>query len=69
MNSLNSSGDIGCPCSVPTVTSIAADSFLISFIRVLEWLYMKLIQWLPAIPICLSLDWSASLHTVSNAFL
>ena len=42
INILNRSGDlgIGCPCSVPTSTLMAAETFLISFIRVVELLYM-----------------------------
>ena len=36
---LNSSGDMGCPCSVPQRTSIFSESLLRSFIFAEEWVY------------------------------
>ena len=41
---LNSSGDMGCPCSVPQRTSIFSESLLRSFIFADEWVYMCSIQ-------------------------
>ena len=66
---LNSSGDIGWPCSVPIVTSMVVESFCTSLMRVLEFCYMCLthLKKLPSMPIVLSLYSRASLHTVSNA--
>ena len=66
---LKSSGDIGCPCSVPMVISMVSDNLWISLIRVTELLYMfwRQEKKLPPIPSLLSLYMRASLQTVSNA--
>ena len=68
---LKSSVDMGCPCSVPTFTSRASDSFTRSLIFASEFEYISLVHSrnLSSIPKFASLKSSASLLTVSKAFL
>ena len=69
MKHLKSSGDMGCPCSVPQRTSIFSESLFKSLIFALEFVYMKSMQPknLPLMPSFQSLYKSASRQTVSNA--
>ena len=68
---VKSSGDMGCPCSVPKFHSRASDSFSRSLIFALEFEFICLLHLrnLLSIPKFAKMRSKASLLTVSKAFL
>ena len=71
MNTLKSSGDSGCPCSVPISILKISDIFPLNFMRATEFLYMfsRTQKKFPRIPSLVNLYSRAVRQTESKAFL